>query len=92
MLLTRFTMQTVFDNLSSEIINHNTDSAYRATTLSTFNLIQSIPYVLTAFFLGALADIYSAITLAFLLGLFLLFYLGVHVLLKRRNKAMIELK
>lgn len=86
LLLIRFTMQTVFENVASEAINHSTESSYRATTLSTFNLLQSIPYVFTAFFLGSLADTYSAITLAFILGIFLLAYLAITVIANPTKK------
>lgn len=71
-LIIRQSMQVIFENLSSITINENTPSKYRATTLSTFNLLKNLPYVFTAYFLGTLADWYSAKTLAFFLGIILI--------------------
>ncbi len=89
-LLIRFILQMVFINTTSEMVNHMTESRYRATTLSTFNLIQSIPYVVTAYFLGALADVYSAINLAFVIGLILLVFLGFTNGMYKNKKAMLK--
>ena len=86
LLLVRFTLQTIFENQASELINHHSESAYRATTLSTFNLIRSLPYVFTAYFLGSMADTYSAIILAFSLGIFLFMYLGITAVLRKRKR------
>jgi len=74
-LLIRSTFQAIYYNLASININKHTESKYRATTLSTFNMLRNIPYAISAFFLGTLADIYSAKTLAVFLGIFLLFTL-----------------
>lgn len=74
-LLIRSSLQAIYINVSSVTINNHTESRYRATTLSTFNLIKNIPYVLTAYFLGSFADQYSAINLAVILGLILLILL-----------------
>lgn len=68
LLTLRSSLQGIFGNLSSIAINNNTDSKYRATTLSTFNMIKNLPYVLSAFLIGSLADKFSARTIAFYLG------------------------
>jgi hypothetical protein len=62
----------IYLNLTSIRINQNTKSKYRATTLSTFNLIKNIPYVLTAFLLGSLMDIHSPSWFALVLGMLLM--------------------
>jgi hypothetical protein len=41
--------------VSSVTINNSTESRYRATTLSTFNMIKNIPHVFSAYFVGLLA-------------------------------------
>lgn len=71
-LLLRSSLQSLFDNLSTIIISNNTDSRYRVTTLSTFNMFKNIPYILTAFAIGSLADLYSAKITALALGVILL--------------------
>src|SRR3989338_3417016 len=70
-LLARSSLQAIFINLASVFINKNTESKFRATTLSTFNMLKNIPYVLFAFFIGSLADKYSARWIAFWLGIIL---------------------
>lgn len=74
-LIIRTSLQAMYINVSSVVVNENTESKYRATTISTLNLLNNIPYVLTAFFLGSLADHYSAVMLATFLGGFLLLLL-----------------
>lgn len=65
----------ILTNLTSIIINKNTESKYRATTLSTFNMVKNIPYVLCAYFIGTLSDSISAKNSAFVLGVILVFFL-----------------
>lgn len=67
-LILRSSLQAIYGNYSSVLINEQVDSNKRATTLSTFNLFKNIPYVLTAYFLGVSADLFSAINLAAVLG------------------------
>src|SRR3990167_7067795 len=83
-LLFRSSLQVMFSNLSSIVINKNTESKYRATTLSTFNMLKNIPYVLTAFFIGSLADKFSAKIIAFWLGIILFGLLFFQI--RRREK------
>lgn len=70
-LTLRMCLQNLSGTISTIIINDNTDSKYRATTLSTFNLIKNIPYVLMAYGVGSLAQSFSALRLAMYLGIFL---------------------
>lgn len=85
-LLVRSCLQAVYNNIASEMINKRVESNKRATTLSTFNLMKNIPYVLGAYYLGYLADIYSAVWLATVLGGVLL------VLIFIQNLSFIKLK
>lgn len=64
--------QAFYGNLASVMINQQTESRYRATTLSTFNMVKNIPYVMTAYGLGVLADVFSAKYTAAVLGIALL--------------------
>ncbi|MFA6006022.1 MAG: MFS transporter [Patescibacteria group bacterium] len=73
-LTLRTSFESIFNNLSSVTINATTESKNRATTLSTFNMVKNLPYVLTAFFVGFLADKFSArYVTAFLGGALVLF-------------------
>lgn len=88
-LVLRSSLQAVYGNVSSVLINETTESQYRATTLSTFNLMKNIPYVASAFFIGSLADHFSAINIAFFLGMILLvliaFQAGIYMNKKRAS-------
>ncbi len=59
-------------NTSSVLINQSAESKYRATTISTFNMLKNIPYALSAFYIGTLMDNISAKLFTFYLGLILL--------------------
>lgn len=84
-LLFRSSLQVTFSNLTSIVINKNTQSKYRATTLSTFNMLKNIPYVLSAFFIGSLADKYSAKIIAFWLGIILFGLLLFQIIRKKKS-------
>jgi hypothetical protein len=84
-LILRSSFQGVFGNLTSIEINNSTDSKYRSTTLSTFNMIKNMPYVLTAYFIGGISDTISAKTVSFYLGLALIFLLGISFVRRNRN-------
>jgi MFS family permease len=77
----------IFNNLSSEMINKQTESKYRATTISTFNMLKNLPYVLTAAFIGRLMDIISARHFAFYFGLALLAVLLLQKLTLDKKKS-----
>jgi len=74
-ILLLYVLQAIQSNLASIIINRQTPSKYRVTTLSTFNMLQNIPYVLSAYLIASFANQYSAKFLAFCLGAVLLLLL-----------------
>lgn len=71
-VLLRNAGQIVLENNVSVLVNRSTDSKYRATTISTFEMIKKLPYVLTAFFIGRVMDLWSGKTFAFWLGIIML--------------------
>lgn len=79
-LLIRSSLQSIYGNLTSIVINDQIDSKYRATTLSTFNMFKNLPYVLTAYLFGSFADQFSAKTGAFGLGLVLIGLLSIQLI------------
>lgn len=85
-ILLRYNLAPVFNNLASVMINQNTESKYRATTISTFNMIKNMPYVLSAFFIGHLMDIMSARVFAFYFGLALLIVIVTQQLLLSKKQ------
>lgn len=72
-LIIRVSLGAIFNNISSVILNNNTESKYRATTLSTFNMMKNFPYMLGAFFIGTLMDVLTARIFTFGMGVVLLF-------------------
>jgi MFS family permease len=73
LLLLRYGVQTIFDNYQSVKINEIADSRYRATTLSTFNLLRNIPYVFGATGIGLLMNLYTAKTFSLYFGIVFIF-------------------
>lgn len=86
-LLLRSSLQVIFLNLVSVGINQHSESKYRATTLSVFNMLKNIPYVLTAYFIGGLSDYYSAKIIASWLGVFLAIIIIIQFLLPINYKV-----
>lgn len=53
-LMFRVILEVIFENVSSVAINKKIESNIRATTISSLNLLQSIPYAIGGSFLGVL--------------------------------------
>ncbi len=70
-VLTFAGLNTIYKNVSSVLVNKNTISKYRATTISTLSMLKNIPYVLSAFFIGSLMDVYSAKAFSIWMGVML---------------------
>lgn len=85
-LILRNIFFTQFNNLSSIAINDVTESKFRATTISTFNMMKNIPYALSAFLLGSLADAMSARMLTLWLGIILTVFLMGQMLLGNKKQ------
>jgi MFS family permease len=75
MLIIRYASQVIYENIGSAVINENTESRYRATTLSTFNMIRNIPYVILAYGVGVAMDFMTAKMFAMFMGIVLIFIL-----------------
>lgn len=71
-IMSRNGLLEVFGNTANAIINQNVRSTYRATALSAYNMLASIPYVATAFVIGRLIDNNSVNQVALWLGVILL--------------------
>ena len=85
-LIFRSSLAAVFENLASITINEHTESKYRATTISTFNMFKNVPYVAFAFVLGSLSDHYTAKNTAFIMGIILITILIGHSLFTNRKQ------
>lgn len=58
-LLYRNLFYDILNIINSNLINQQISSNKRATTLSTYAMIQSLPYVIFGFFIGTLSDNYG---------------------------------
>lgn len=72
LLLLRYGTQTIFHNYRSVRLNAVIDSKYRATTLSTFSLLEGIPYILGATGIGFLMNVYTAKMFSMYFGIILI--------------------
>jgi len=86
-LILRQISDSFFENLSSNVINNSVPSKFRATSISTFNMIKQLPYAVGAFFLGAIMDNITARNFAFILGILLLILLVASYLNLRKNSS-----
>ena len=71
-IMLRNGLTEIFSNAANQHINSVTESKYRATTLSTYNMLSNIFYVVAAYFMGQLMDAYSVNGVVATLGLALL--------------------
>jgi MFS family permease len=71
-ILLRSGPHQILENVSSIIVNKNTESKYRATTLSTFAMATSLPYAFFAIYVGTIMDTFSAKNVTGVIGLFVL--------------------
>jgi MFS family permease len=79
-LVIRQSLTTIFNNISSIVINRRTPSADRATTISSFNMLKNLPYVAGAFYIGHLMDLYSAKMIYLALGLLIIFLISIQAI------------
>lgn len=87
-ILLRNIVTPVIENETSAIINQFIDSKYRATALSTFAMLKSLPYAAIIYLVGVSADVFPVSSVAAVLGGFLLFALGFNArvfLLKKKE-------
>lgn len=73
--LIRMSFSQILKTITSDALNQGIESKYRATSLSTFGMLTSLPYVLTAVFIGQMMDMLTARVFAFYFGLALLLVL-----------------
>lgn len=72
-ILMRNIINPVLENESSSVINGFVDSKYRATALSSFSMLNGLPYALLIYFIAAATDYYPATKVAFIIGIVMIF-------------------
>lgn len=83
-VILRFALQTIGDNAASIIVNKQTPSRDRATTLSTYNLLAHLPYALGASAMGAYINSSSSLWFSFYLGLFVVLVVVSNLVLRKK--------
>lgn len=79
MIALRTFLEPIMKIMSSNEINRNVDSKYRATTISVFQMIKQLPYIVVAYFLGSSIDTLGATNVVFGLGIvFTIIYIVVN--------------
>ena len=80
----RWSVQSIFDVVSSDTINQKIESDFRATTLSSFNMLKNLPYAFTAVVLGGAMDGLGVRNFAYFLGLgLMIFVIGARLIRHR---------
>lgn len=87
-LIIRSVTQVISDSLTSVLINRNTDSKYRAVTISSFSMIKNIPYLVSAYALGVFMDIVTGRVFAFSLGILMIVVTICWIVVNRNKKLM----
>ncbi len=72
-VIIRVIVSPLSENHISTIVNNRIDSKFRATSLSAFSMIASMPYALTIFAISYLADVFNPAYVASVIGLLLVF-------------------
>lgn len=78
-------IRPISEVIQSKVLNMRIASEHRATALSTFGMMRSIPYVLSAVFLGHLIDLYTAKNVVAILGVVMLVLLFVGVIYRKKT-------
>lgn len=85
LLICRSGIMAIHGNYQSSLLNRSIDSKYRATTLSSFNLIKTLPYAISAPFLGIYIQQITAKNFAFVIAIVLIVVVTVQSLVKKRE-------
>lgn len=72
LLISRTAIMAIHSNYQSTLLNQHIESKYRATTLSSFNLIKTLPYAISAPFLGVYMQQITAKNFAFFVAMVLM--------------------
>ena len=87
-ILLRNFVSPLLDNETSTIINNQVESKYRATALSSFSMLTSLPYAILIFPITASIDRFPATWVAFSLGLFLILAFAVNLFVFKRKQIL----
>lgn len=87
MVVSRAIARPYYTNAISEIINQRVASKERAITISTYNMLEKIPYLVAGYGIGVAMDLWSAKSFAFVFALLFAVILVPQVVLSFRKKT-----
>ncbi len=91
-LTLRIICQVIYHNMKLITINKYVASKYRATAISSFVMLENIPYVFSAIFIGKLIDSLGAPHFAFYMGIVLFFFIAVYFFITNsRNNRLAQI-
>lgn len=79
-LIIRFILDPLINNEFSDCINKRIDSAHRATSISTFDMLRRVPYIFFILLLGYVSDIISPLVIGAILGGILILFVGISLI------------
>ena len=83
LLISRSAIMAIHGNYQSTLLNQHIESKYRATTLSSFNLIKTLPYAISAPFLGIYMQQITAKNFAFFIAIVLMVVVAIQSIFKK---------
>lgn len=86
LLVSRSAIMAMHNNYQSSLLNQHISSKFRATTLSSFSLIKTLPYALSAPLLGIYMQQITARNFAFFISLLMIIVVIIQSLFKYKNK------
>lgn len=86
-LIIRYILDPLINNEFSDCINKRIDSAHRATSISTFDMLRTIPYIFFILLLGYVSDVISPLIIGAILGGILILFIGINLILQREQKT-----
>ena len=86
LILIRNILDPIIFNLINSRLNRVIESKYRATALSTFNMIRGIPYAVSIYLISYIAGYYPTVKIASIFGIIMMiFILWGYILIKKPN-------
>lgn len=83
-ILLREIILAFFENYRTEIINKNTDTAYRATTFSTFSMINNAAYAILGIGMSLMIGLFGLMNFSILFGFMLILVVSFSAVINRR--------
>jgi hypothetical protein len=85
-LIGRSAIMAMHNNYQSSLLNQHISSKYRATTLSSFSLIKTLPYALSAPLLGIYMQQVTAKNFAFFIAVVMIVVIIIQSFLQKTDK------